>query len=168
MESQELNRQIAKIRLKMAKGEYYPKLFLSGGNEYVINDIEDYNSWNAGVFVSWDLYTGNANSSKKKSALSAEKRAKTELEKTENDIGALIKQIGEQAKAIDYRINIQQEAVSLAAENYNDARGNYRAGTMTQTQVNEFELAYSEVRFKLQSLYFMERELEIQVEAFLE
>ena len=58
--------------------------------------------------------------------------------------------------------------VSLAADNYKDARSQYRAGTLTQTQMGEFHLAYSEARFGLVTLYFMERGMEIEVEALVE
>lgn len=168
VESQHLIKEVASLNAKIANGKYFPKILLSSKNDYIINDNEDYFSWNAGLMLSWNLFSGGAKKYQKASALAARNKADSELRKTRKDIANLIKQISEQAKVLGYRIDVQQETVSLAAENYNDARSQYRAGTITQTQMNEFDLAYSEVRFKLQSLYFMERELEIQVEALLE
>ncbi|MBU0992421.1 MAG: TolC family protein [Proteobacteria bacterium] len=158
-----------KMKAKMAAGEYLPKLALLGGMEYTNNyDIEEYTSWTAGAQLSWDLFKGGAKRSRRVDALSAMHKADEELTKVRKETGSLVSKLTEQAKTLNYRIDLQQEAVSIAAENYNDARSQYRAGTLTQTQMGEFHLAYSEARFGLLQLYFMERELEIAIEALLE
>lgn len=162
-------RDLALINEKMAKGEFFPKVALIGGVEYTDKETTDpYTAWSAGAQLSWDLFSGGATRAKKVNAFNKVRSAEEELALTKKETGNLISKLAEQAKILNQRIVLHQEAVSLAAENYQDARSQYRAGTLTQTQMGEFHLAYSEARFGLVTLYFMERGMEIEVEAQLE
>lgn len=162
-------RELALINQKMAKGEFLPKAALIGGMEYTDKNTTDpYTAWSAGAQLTWDLFSGGATRAKKANAFNKARSAEEELNLAKKETGNLISKLTEQATNINLRIDLQQEAVKLAADNYNDARGQYRAGTITQTQLGEFHLANSEVRFGLLSLYFLERGIEIEVEALLE
>ena len=162
-------KNVSVTKAKMAAGEYLPKLAVVGGVEYTNNvDIEDYTSWTAGAQMSWDLFSGGATRARRLAALASAGKADEELIKVRKEIGHMISKLTEQARVLDYRIDLQQELVSIGAENYNDARSQYRAGTITQTQMGEFHLAYTETRFGLLQLYFLERQLEVEVEALLE
>ena len=58
--------------------------------------------------------------------------------------------------------------MNLSRQNYEDAREQYRAGTITLTQLGDFNLGYAEARFILQRLFFSRRGLLNNTEALLE
>jgi outer membrane protein TolC len=101
-------------------------------------------------------------------ALAPDLAAQDQLSLTEKELKARVNSLGIRRTEVEERIKLQQESVSLAKENYEDARGHYRAGTITLTRLGEFSLSYAEVRFTLQSLFLRQRELASDMEQLLQ
>ncbi len=104
----------------------------------------------AGVRVRWDLFDGGLGRARRQAAEARLAVARDNLSRARKDLAGLVREMRVRAGAIDERIGIQERAVKLSGENYADARGHYRAGTITQTRLGEFNLAYAEARFSPQ------------------
>ena len=116
-----------------------------------VDNLQD--AWSVGLNLTWDLYSGGVRRAQKAAAanrmreLHYRKRElirerRSQLDKLEVDLNAL-----------DKRISEEQRAVNLAAENYQDARDQYRAGLITLTRLGETSLAVAEARFRYVSLF---------------
>ncbi|MCP4118718.1 MAG: TolC family protein, partial [Desulfobacteraceae bacterium] len=159
----------AKLDYSIAGAELLPtaSLFLSGKTAGEETD-EMTESLAAGVKLQWDLFSGGLARSRKAAAQARLKKAKDQLSLTEKELSARVNSLGIRKTEVEERIKIQKESVTLAKENYGDARGHYRAGTITLTRLGEFSLSYAEARFTLQSLFLQQRELAGDMEQLLE
>ncbi len=159
----------AKLNYRIAGSELFPtaSLFVSGKTAGEETD-EMTESLAAGVEVRWTIFSGGLARSKKAAARATLKKAQDQLSLTEKELKARVNSLGIRRTEVEARINLQQESVKLAKENYEDARGHYRAGTITLTRLGEFSLSYAEARFTLQSLFLQQRELASDMEQLLE
>jgi outer membrane protein TolC len=160
----------AELKLKLTESGDYPELYLTatGGALGTPETSGTFRTWTAGALLKWDIYTGGLVKSKKTEARSNLNIARDRLEKTRKEIDSRVEKLSIGASAIDERIGAQESAVELSKKNYEDAREHYRAGTIIQTRLGEFNLTWAEVRFRLVELYFLERETQIDIEAMLE
>ena len=104
---------------------------------------------------------------KKAAAKAGMKRETENLAGVKKDMAGEIEKIDINLRSLEQRTIIQKEAVKLSGENYEDARGQYRAGTITLTRLGEFSLSYSEARFNLLGLFYLQREHFIRAKALL-
>jgi len=96
------------------------------------------------------------------------KKTEESLSQTKKLLAGEIETVGVNIESLKQRISLQQEAVELSRENYEDARGHYRAGMITLTRFGEFNLSYAEARFNLLRIFFLRREQLTRAEALLE
>ena len=71
------------------------------------------------------------------------------------------------AGSLEKRIALKAEAERMAEDNYLDARGQYRSGTITLTRLGEFSLASAAARFGLLELYYKEQRLLAEAKSLL-
>lgn len=159
----------AQLDYRIAGSELFPtaSLFLSGktaGEE----TKEMTESLAAGVMLQWNLFSGGLVRSQKAAAWARLKKARARFSLTKKELKARSNSLGVRKIEVEERIKLQKESVTLAKENYEDARGHYRAGTITLTRLGEFSLSYAEARFSLQSLFLRQRELASDIEQLLE
>ncbi|MBF0226241.1 MAG: TolC family protein [Desulfobacterales bacterium] len=159
----------ANLQYKIAKGEMFPTVGLIGSIKTSGDETSDMSeSWAIGAQLTWDIYNGGLIGAKKAVAISQKKKANDSLIKKRKEYEGLLENLKIQAQSLEKRIKIQEETVVLAKENYNDGREFYRAGTITQTRLSEFNLYYSEARFSLLGVYFKELELLTKIQALIE
>ncbi|QTA79135.1 Outer membrane efflux protein [Desulfonema limicola] len=156
------------LNYKITQGAKLPELALvsslkSSGEKWDNTD----ESWNIGLQLNWNVFDGGSIRAKTASARSELNIAKENLNKTRKGIAGTVEKISIHIKSLEERILLQKQAVKLSRENYEDARGQYRAGTITLTSLGEFNLVYAETRFILQRLYFAQRDVLTQAEALL-
>ncbi len=153
---------------EMTKGERWPELravtsLETSGEEW--DDADE--SWAVGVQGQWNVWDGGLTRHRRLESEADLRRAEAELRRTQKALAAEIDGIIVDIRSIAGRIGLQKEAVTLSRENYEDARGQYRAGTITLTRLGDFNLNYAEARFNLLRLYFLLREQLTRAEAVL-
>ncbi len=169
IKSKEKEAEAARLNHEIAKGEAFPKLMLVSSGTSDGEDFDGMNeSWNIGLMMNWTILDGGLISSKKAKTRSEMLIANENLSKTEKDISGEIKKLEVNYESLKSRILIQTESVRLSKENYEDARGQYRAGMITQTRLGEFNLKYAESRFRLQNLLYLQRQLVTKAYALME
>ncbi|MDM8537254.1 TolC family protein [Desulfobacterales bacterium HSG17] len=156
------------LNYKITKGEKLPELALvsslkTSGEKWDDSD----ESWNIGLQVTWNVFDGGSVKAKTASTRSELTIAEEKLNKIRKEIIGAVEKININIKSLEERIILQKQAVELSRENYEDARGQYRAGTITLTRLGEFNLTYAETRFVLQRLYFARIEVLNNAEALL-
>ena len=115
-------------------------------------------SWNIGVQVQWNIFDGGLLRASRSSQRTQLVIQTEKLTQTLRQLTAETQKLEVNLKSLDVRINLQTSAVDLSQRNYEDARGHYRAGTITLTRLGEFNLVYAEARFNLQQLYYLKRQ----------
>ncbi len=159
----------ARLSYEIAKGERFPEILLVSSVKSNGDDMGDMDeSWNIGLQLRWNMLDGGLVSAKKAAARSVMQQAGENRNKTAKALAGTVETLSVNAGTLAERIKLQQEAVILSKQNYEDARGQYRAGTITLTQMGEFHLSYAEARFNLISLFYMQRELLHNANALLE
>ncbi len=117
--------------------------------------------------LSWNLFGGGSNLAGRSSAKYEMKAAESRLALLRKELARNIESLEINMESLLQRIRKQEEAVQLSRENYEDARGQYRAGMITVTQLGDFNLAYSEARFNLAALHYSMRILIIEARGLL-
>ncbi|MBU2490219.1 MAG: TolC family protein [Proteobacteria bacterium] len=153
---------------RMAGGGRFPEVAAvagarTSGEETGLMD----ESWSVGLTARWDLYDGGLVRAGKAEASANLLQARAALEAGKKQIHASVERIRADNESLDQRIALARETVELSRENYEDARGHYRAGTITITRLGEFSVAFAEARFNLISLFFSKRLLAAEAEALL-
>lgn len=161
--------EAAELNHKIAGGEHLPEIALvasakTGGEE--AGEMDE--SWSAGIQLEWNFCDGGLARANRAASAAGMRRAKEVLNKTVKELAAAVDKIKIDLRSAEKRIELQKEAVELSKKNYEDARGQYRAGTITLTRLGEFNLSYAEARFNLLSLYYMQREIVTEAQALLD
>ncbi|MDM8525481.1 TolC family protein [Desulfococcaceae bacterium HSG8] len=167
--SSEAGVEAARLNYEIACGERWPEVvFAASGKSNGEKPDEMDESWTIGVQASWSILDGGLVRAKKASARSEMQKAEDGLSQTRKSLAGEVEKIGVSIRSLEERIRLQQEAVELSRKNYEDARGHYRAGTITLTRLGEFNLSYAEARFNLLQLFFLKRQEAINADALLE
>ncbi len=150
----------ADLEYGIARGSRLPeaRVFGAWGKAGEGQDEMD-ESWQAGVVLSMTLLDGGAKRARQARARSAKRTAEAELDKAEKEFVGLVATLRLDAGSLEKRIALKAEAERMAEDNYLDARGQYRSGTITLTRLGEFSLASASVRFGLLELYYKEQRL---------
>ena len=152
--------ETAELNHKIAQGEHHPELSLvssaaTRGEEY----DERYEYYNIGLQLKWDLFTGGAIQARAGAAEMRMASAKESIEKRQKELAGDVERIAINVETLLDREATQKESVILSKENYEDARAQYRAGTITLTRLGDFSLADAETKFVLARIYFQQQEL---------
>mgnify|MGYP006294869295 CR=1 FL=1 len=169
IEMQKTEAEAARLNYRIRRGEYFPEIqFVStaGTQGESTNELDE--SWSIGLQFFWKIFDGGLIRSKVDEAAAELRSASENLERTRNEVSGQVEKITVDFQALQHRAELQNEAVILSRENYEDARGQYRAGTITLTRLGEFNLSYAEARFRLIEVYFLQRQLLARAEALLE
>ncbi len=161
--------ETARLNHEVARGGYYPEFLLfstAATRGESRSDMDE--SWSVGLQMRWHFSDGGLTRSRTAEAASRLIGARENLKKTRKNLYGRVEQIALNHETLKQRKKIQQEAVKLAEENYEDAREQYLAGTITLTTLGEFNLRFAEARFNLIGIYFLDRQLLIETEALLE
>lgn len=154
---------------KIAAGEFWPELVLFGSAESVTEGVfQDGESWTAGVELRWTVLDGGLRRAQREASGTRLELARENLSLKEKRLSGALRSSEVRAESLERRIALREEAVSLSRQNYLDARAQYRAGTITQTRLGEFNLSYAEARFALRGLYFQELQLLTEIQALIE
>lgn len=160
----------ARLEYKLAKDDYYPEVRLSARFDSSGEDFDDLkdDSYTVGLYINWDIFSGGSMRTNKVKTLSELNISKEKLKQLEKRLNATIETLYSDARSYNERIKLQTEAVSLAENNYMDAREHYRAGTITLTDLGQYNLDYAKARFALIELFYGERGLLIVAQALLD
>ena len=161
--------EAARLDYEIAKGAYYPALEFVAGLQSEGESMDDMDeSWNVGLQFEWSILDGGLIRSRASEAGSKYESAKEDLERTKKDLAGHVRKIQVDYDSLGQRAQLLREAVGLSKENYEDARSQYRAGTITLVRLGVFNLGYSEARFSLLQNYFLQRSLAVEAETLLE
>lgn len=158
----------ADLNYNIAAGEALPEVALFTSGKTNGDDIDAMDeSWQIGIQLKWDIWDGGLVKAKKEAELANRRKAEENYSQARKSISGDIETIHIKMNSLFQRITLQKEALELSKANYEDARGHYRAGTITMTRLGEFNLSYAEARFNLLGLYYLQRELLVEAEALL-
>jgi outer membrane protein len=161
--------EAARLNFQLTAGEALPEVAIFSSGKSNGDSFDEMNeSWNVGIRMKWNVLDGGLVREKKAAANADIKIESNNMTDVKKKAAGDIEKIGINLRSLEQRITIQKEAVELSKENYNDARGQYRAGTITLTRLGEFSLSHAEARFNLLGLFYLQRENIIQAEALLE
>lgn len=164
----EINHSIATQQKKINSGDYWPTLSLVA-NGYTEGSRRD--SMNEttmiGVQLDWSLVNGGetrAKSAQSRAAINQTRALKQQIDK---QLSASHANLNQQHQDLLQQIARQQGSVTLAEENYNDARALYLEGVITLSHLGQYNLAYAESRFSLTQLLYAHNQLFHQLQRFV-
>lgn len=161
--------QNARLRYQIAGGGYWPQLALVSSLVSQGEGFDDlYESAAVGLQVEWMIFDGGLIDSQCGVAQAEYRHARKALQQIKKQLAGRLSQLRVSQTSLDRRMGLQRHTVNLANENYEDARGQYRAGTITLTRVGEFSLAHTEAQFRLLRIYFEQRQIHHQTTSVLE
>jgi outer membrane protein TolC len=162
--SQRVEIQLAKYRVqekrravKIAKSNKYPQVYITAYHNWANKEDEftksifktEATEWQVALTLGLLLFDGRQTSVKVEKALAELKMAEMELEdiksKVRNEVACAYKRL----VRLKQIIQTQTRNLSLAEENLKIAVLQYKLGKITNTQVNEIELALKETKVEL-------------------
>ncbi len=145
------------LKIKSVNAEYYPRLDFDAGysdkNSDEIQNI-DTRQVTAGIYLKWDIYTGNSTDANIKSALSNLGILKQQLTQQKLQIKEEVTNAYFDLKQNEENINIALLSVDLSSQKLNLANQRYKAGLNDLVELNESKLQYIESKNKLINSYY--------------
>lgn len=145
------------LKIKSVNAEYYPRLDFdasySDKNSDEIQNI-DTRQVTAGIYLKWDIYTGNSTDANKKSAVSNLGILKQQLTQQRLQIKEEVTNAYFDLKQNEENINIALLSVDLSSQKLNLANQRYKAGLNDLVELNESKLQYIESKNKLINSYY--------------
>ena len=161
--------EAARLTYEIKRGAAKPEVNFVSALENSGEEPDDIRqSWSIGVKLTWNILDGGLVDAQKRGAMADYRKTTSQLSRLKKDLKSAVDTLIANIDSINRRIELQKESVDLAKANYEDARGQYRAGTITLTQLGDFNLAYSEARFNLLMLFYAKRNVLSEAEALLE
>lgn len=145
------------LKIKSVNAEYYPRLdFDAGYSDKNSDEIQsiDTRQVTAGIYLKWDIYTGNSTDANKKSALSNLGILKQQLTQQRLQIKEEVTNAYFDLKQNEENINIALLSVDLSSQKLNLANQRYKAGLNDLVELNESKLQYIESKNKLINSYY--------------
>ncbi len=144
------------LQLKNSHKEYYPTLSLDGSYSDVNSDqiAIDSKQAVAGVYLKWNLYTGNSTESNIKISLVNLNSLKQQLVQQKLQIKEDITNAYLQVKENEESINIALLNADLAYQKLDLANQRYKAGLNDLVEVNDSKLQYTEAKSNLINTYY--------------
>jgi len=164
-----LSTENARIQYQFEKAKQFPELSLVAQAQKAGDDFNNcFNYYQVGAQIQYPLFDGFLIRSQISEKQSTFRNRQANERQTLKKLAGQIRSIQINYESISKRIDLQKQAVTLSKDNYEDARGQYRAGAITMTQLGEFNLSYAESRFGLLGIYFLQRKLYIEAVSLLE
>lgn len=145
------------LKIKSVNAEYYPRLdFDAGYSDKNSDEIQsiDTRQVTAGIYLKWDIYTGNSTDANKKSAVSNLGILKQQLTQQRLQIKEEVTNAYFDLKQNEENINIALLSVDLSSQKLNLANQRYKAGLNDLVELNESKLQYIESKNKLINSYY--------------
>lgn len=145
------------LQLENSNKEYYPTLNLEAS--YSDKDADKIASLDtkqavAGVYLKWDLYTGNSTSENIKISLANLSSLKQQLVQQKLHIKEDITSTYLKVKENQESINLSLLNLDLSADKLNLANQRYKAGLNDLVEVNDSKLAYTQSKSQLINTYY--------------
>lgn len=145
------------LQLQNTNKEYYPTLSLdasySDKNSDEIKSIDSRQA-TAGVYLKWNLFTGNSTQENIKISLVNLNNLKQQLVQQKLQIKEDITNSYLQVKESEESINIGVLNLELSADKLNLANQRYKAGLNDLVEVNDSKLAYTQAKSQLIDTYY--------------
>lgn len=145
------------LELKNSNQEYYPTLNLdanySDKNSDEIASI-DAKQASVGVYLKWDIYTGNSTKENIAISLANLKSLKQQLFQQKLQIKEDITSAYLKVKENEESINIGVQNIKLSADKLDLANQRYKAGLNDLVEVNDSKLAYTQAKSQLIDTYY--------------
>lgn len=149
--------EVSKLQLNSTNKEYYPTLDFqathSDKNSNKITSI-DSKQTTAGIYLKWNLYTGNSTQYNKKIALINLNSLKQKLVQQKLQIKEDITNAYLQVKENEENIQIGVLNLKLSADKLDLANQRYKAGLNDLVEVNDSKLAYTQAKSQLIDSYY--------------
>ena len=161
-----LAEQIAarEAELKLRRSDHYPVIFVSGGYSYEENPYRvNEDNWSAVLGITWDLYTGGANSAavvKTSLELSA---ALTERERLRKIIFLEVREAFLKLNGASERMDVTEKALRQAEENLRLQKAMYQEGEVSATDVTDAVTALTRAQNNHWGAVYDRRRAEVQI-----
>lgn len=146
-----------KLKLKSNRAEYYPRVDFDA--TYSDKDSDkitsvDVRQATAGVYLKWDLYTGDSTQVNIKSSLASLNSLKQQLTQEKLQIKEDITNAYFKLKESEESINIALLSVDLSTVKLDLANKRYQAGLNDLVELNESKLQYTQAKSNLINTYY--------------
>lgn len=146
-----------KLKLKSNRAEYYPRVDFDA--TYSDKDSDkiasvDVRQATAGVYLKWDLYTGDSTQANIKSSLASLNSLKQQLTQEKLQIKEDITNAYFKLKESEESINIALLTVDLSTAKLDLANKRYQAGLNDLVELNESKLQYTQAKSNLINTYY--------------
>lgn len=146
-----------KLKLKSNRAEYYPRVDFDA--TYSDKDSDkitsvDVRQATAGVYLKWDLYTGDSTQANIKSSLASLNSLKQQLTQEKLQIKEDITNAYFKLKESEESINIALLSVDLSTVKLDLANKRYQAGLNDLVELNESKLQYTQAKSNLINTYY--------------
>lgn len=145
----------AKAAVNQVRGDYFPRIDVGAsydGFETDLGSLPD--QWQVGVGLSWQLFSGFRTRGEV-----ARSRAKfREIQAALHDLElSITREVAESYLRADENrtaVDIAAQALELAQENLDQARGRYKAGLNDMIEFNDAQLRYTNAQVRLVTTYY--------------
>lgn len=157
--------EFAKLQHQFSKGDNLPQVYLVYNYKTSGEQTDDLNeNWYYGLQLTWNAFDGYSTRAKTAEAWNQVQMAHESYLETQKKLQSEVDAIRVRISTLNDQIELQEEVISLSRQNYEDSRAQYRAGTITLTDVGNESLSYAESRFRLQSMFFSQLTLLRRIE----
>jgi outer membrane protein len=125
-------------------------------------------AWSVSVALNWDLYDGGLTLAHSERSAQRSQQIRLERAAIQRDRRIKLDQARSQSRSILEQITLAEQVVTLAKQNYDDARAQYRAGRLTQTQVGDSSIRLADAYYRLLSVRYQEAVIAHELERLAE
>jgi outer membrane protein len=125
-------------------------------------------AWSVSVALTWNLYDGGLTLAQSERSAQRSQQIRLERAAIQRDRRIKLDQARSQSSSIVEQITLAEQVVTLAKQNYEDARAQYRAGRLTQTQVGDSSIRLADAYYRLLSVRYQEAVIAHELERLAE
>jgi TolC family type I secretion outer membrane protein len=143
--------ELQNLNIVNAKSGYKPSVSVFAGYNWVSSDYstdpsEEFNGWNAGAQLNWNLFDGLLTAGKVKQAKAQFAKAKTTLEDQQRQIELQVRTAYSDLLQARETLDSQEKVQEEADEALREAKARSEAGTGTQLDVLDAETSLTQAR----------------------
>lgn len=151
LEALNYQKMAAEKNIKVAQGDFYPSLALTGG--YIALDLQNAltvtNALNVGVAVSYDLADIFKNKSKVRTAKSRAEEVKYNYEKASDQVRLQVKNAQEEFELAQKNFKVYSQSDEQATENYRIVKDKYDNGLQDTNDLLEADVQRLQTKINL-------------------
>ncbi|MBI5206596.1 MAG: TolC family protein [Candidatus Firestonebacteria bacterium] len=148
-------KEISSLNVKIAKTGHLPTV--TGSSIYNwSNDKPDFKNkdWRVGVALSWTIFDAGLTNNSIRQAENEKDKVEEEKYKLEKEILLLIRRTYDELEDLRSSLQITKKSLELAEENYNIVKVQYQNGLVSNLNLIDAEVVYTEAKINLLDAFY--------------